>query len=652
MDADACVAVLWHVMQWRFADLPVRTKFMVTLGIPVLGMVLLIGKQVDGSLKRRRVMQYINTQADMIGLYSNVAHEVQKESAFSVGFLTGQPVTTLKLDVQYKRTDEVINALVDPALPLRPLAGERSAFDGLGIMRERVQERWITALQAARSYRGMAHTVLDELGRSGRLALDPETKDRMYAHLRLLNAKEALSEMRDLISIGYADHHLSREEMSELAGQVSNYETNIALFERDAPPEVLAEYRALYQGPDVNFMRSLIGSVKEHGEVDVLRIAPREWWELSLRSLDKLKAVEDHSLALIVKATAENSRDAEMRLLIVLIALFGVVGAVSIMGFMILRGVRNTVSEVSEAARSLAVGDVNATVPVGGNDEIGQMARSFNEMTTNIRSLASSAEAIGKGNYDTPVNVRGPQDVLGIALARMKENLKAARLRDDEQTGALQAEKVKLEQANQRIHVLIKEMHHRVKNNLQVVASLLRLQSGTFSEQRLQDAFEQSQNRVNAMALIHEKLYKGDELSTVDVAQYIHELFAELVRLNDVSDRITYETDIDAGLSFDLNTMVPLGLLLNELITNALKHAFEGRPEGNIRLELHRVEGNELDLVFTDDGVGMPLEKLQPDGTTLGSTLIESLVDQLNGRMTVDADKTGTSYHIRFRSRT
>ena len=97
------------------------------------------------------------------------------------------------------------------------------------------------------------------------------------------------------------------------------------------------------------------------------------------------------------------------------------------------------------------MGDISAEVPVNSTDEIGQMALSFNGMIDNIRSLARSAEAIGKGNYDTPVNVRGPQDVLGIALTRMKENLKAARLRDNEQTRALQAEKAKLEQANERI---------------------------------------------------------------------------------------------------------------------------------------------------------------------------------------------------------
>ncbi|MEO8589581.1 MAG: nitrate- and nitrite sensing domain-containing protein [Flavobacteriales bacterium] len=635
-------------MQWRFADLPVRTKFMVTLGIPVLGMVLLIGKQVDGSIKRRNVMSYINEQSGLIGLYANVLHELQKEGALSVGYLTGQAVNPMKLSIQYAHSDAAITVLSDRVRAKDPAIPESMPFDGLGILRQRVTGRQTDARAASRAYRAMDSALLDELGRIGKLALDPETKDRMYAHLRLLNAKEALSAVRDRLSIGYSDDHLRDDEMAELSEQVSAYETNMLLFERDAPPEVLGTYRDVFQGPDVNFMRSLIGTVKERRSLDS-GIAPREWWELSLLSLDKLKEVEDHSLSLILENTASNSSGATVRLLIVLAALIGVVGAVMVMGFVILRGVRNTVNEVGHAARYLAMGDISAKVPVNTTDEIGQMALSFNDMIDNIRSLASSAESIGKGDYNTTVKVRGPQDVLGIALSRMKENLKAARLRDDEQTSALQSEKAKLEVANERIHVLIKEMHHRVKNNLQVVASLLRLQAGTIADERLQEAFQQSQSRVTSMALIHEKLYKGDELTTLDVGLYIHELFSELVRMNDVHDRIRYNTDIDVGLAFDLNTMVPLGLLLNELITNSFKHAFRGRNEGLIVLALHRAENDSFDLAYTDDGVGMPIEKMQTDGATLGVTLIESLVEQLNGRMTVDGSSGGTRYHIRFK---
>lgn len=636
-------------MRWRFVDLPVRTKFMITLGIPVMGMVLLIGKQVDSSIKRLEVMDYVNEQSGLIGQFAEVIHELQRESALSVGYLTGKPVTTLKLSVQHQRTDASIAALRDPSHPHDPRLLGGLPVDGLNILRTRVSEQRIDAVAAGREYGTMDQRLLDEMGRIVRTGLDPETQSWMYAHQRLLNAKQALCMVRDRLSIG-SRGVMSESDQGEINDLISQYETNLLLFERDAQPQVLSAYRELFQGPDVNFLRALIGTVKERRTADPLGIAPRQWWELSLQALEKLKAVEDRSLGLIRESTAANSRSAEFRLFVVLAALIGVVGAVTIMGFLIMRGIRNTVNEVTHAARSLAMGDIRGKVPVSSSDEIGQMAHSFNGMIDNIRSQANSAEAIGKGNYDTPVPVLGRQDVLGLALSRMRENLKAARIRENEQTAALQAEKQKLEQANERITVLIKEMHHRVKNNLQVIASLLRLQSGTIADERLHHAFEQSQSRVTSMALIHEKLYKGDELAMVDVALYIQELFADLVRVNDVDDRIAYHTNIDKDLAFDLNTMVPLGLLLNELITNSFKHAFHGRGSGHIDLAITDAKEGGYDLFYSDDGVGIPLDKIQSDGATLGVSLIESLVEQLNGRMTVEGGAHGTRYHIRFRT--
>jgi two-component sensor histidine kinase/HAMP domain-containing protein len=638
-------------MSWRFADLPVRTKFMFTLGIPVMGMVLLIGKQVDSNIKRHSVYSYIQGQSERIGLYATVMHEVRRESAFAVARLSGWPVTDHELHKEWARTDSAVAALRAPGPEDMPTVVEESVFNGLGLVRERVAAGTITVPAVIRTYEAMDNAILEELGRLQQLALDPETKDRVYAHLRLLHAKESLSGVHDQLIGRFGNGSTGEEDPTELWEQVSQYETNMVLFERLAPADVMNTYRARFQGPDVNFLRSVIGTVKERGALDQAALNGQDWWALAMGALEKLKDVEDHSLAMIVSNTAENARSARIRLIIVLAALVGVVGAVLVMGVVIMRSLQNTVSGVTRAAQAIAVGDVSAHAPVNSNDEIGQMAISFNEMIDNIRSLASSADAIGKGNYDTVVNVRGPKDVLGIALSRMKENLRAARIRSEEQTLALKEEKARLEQANERIQVLIKEMHHRVKNNLQVIASLLRLQAGSIADERLQYAFDQSQNRVTSMALIHERLYRGDELAMVEVGPYLHELFAELVRLNDVSDRIQYGTDLDDDLAFGLNVMVPLGLLFNELITNSLKHAFVGRNGGRIDLALHRVDADTFDLFYKDDGVGMTVEQQQGSETTLGFSLIESLVEQLNGRMSVSGDATGTRYHIRFKAK-
>ena len=638
-------------MRWRFADLPVRTKLLITLDIPVLGLVLLIGKQVDGSLKRRDVLGYVRKQSGNIRLLGDMADALQEEGALSVAWLEGLEGNSQRLELRRTTTDDLRARLSDPALNLESELRPGTTLGLLDVLRERVSGKRIPAAEAEIEYRRMSERQIGHLSRIFRQAMDAETNEKIFAHLGLLTAKQALNDLRTRMTRALTADTIPPSQYGELAERVAQYETNTLLFQRDAPEQVRALYQEVFKGDDVNYVRTMIGTVREKRSLAGVRTTPQEWWDLSSLAVDRLRTVERGSIDGIIAATAANSRFAERRLFIVILALLGVVGAVTVMAYVVLRGIKSTVDEMTAATSALVIGDVGGHVPVNGNDEIGQMARTFNQMIDNVRSLAASADAIGKGNYDTPVPVRGGKDLLGNALARMRDNLKAARDRDLEQNQALQMEKDKLERANDRIHVLLKEIHHRVKNNLQVVASLLRLQSETIEDEQLRQVFGQSQSRVASMALIHEKLYKGDDLVQLDIGQYLEELFAELVRLNDVRDTIKHHTTIDAGLTLDLDTMVPLGLVLNELITNSFKHAFTDREHGLIDLRITRVNERDFDLLYSDDGVGMPAEKLADDGATLGVGLINSLVEQMNGFLTVESDAGGTRYHVRFKAK-
>ena len=636
-------------MNWRFADLPIRTKFLITLGIPVAGLVLLIGKQVDSSLKRSDVLGYVSKQARNIRMIGDVMDGLQQESAVTMAVLDG--VLTNEQQIQFARvkSDEYIARLNDPGLAIDPLLRPSDLLRPLGSYRKRIDVRSVSGDEAERSYRAMNNELLRSLGEVSKQAMDPGTNDKLFAHQSLLNAKNALNDIRTSILHAFATDVLSASDLGELNERISLYETSTVLFQRDASPDLLSYYRNTFQGPDVNFLRSMIGTVHEKRSITGLGITTKEWWQLTGRVTEKLRLVEERSIDSIIVASEGVSSAAQKRLFLVLVALLVVVGTVGVMAVVIMRGIRSTVSEVNDAASALARGDVRARVPVNSKDEVGHMAGSFNLMIEAIRSLSASADAIGKGNYNTPVIVRGEQDVLGLSLTRMRDNLKSARERDMEHNRVLQEEKEKLEKANQRIQTLIREIHHRVKNNLQVVASMLRLQSGNIQDEHLQQVFAQSQSRVASMALIHEKLYKGDDLAQVDLSQYIKDLFAELVQLNKVRETIRYRTAIDPDLVLDLDTMVPLGLILNELITNSFKHAFTEGQEGFINLRIHRADDERFDLHYSDNGTGIPPEKLNTDTGTLGHSLIESLVEQLDGFMTLDSDHTGTRYHIRFR---
>ena len=210
-----------------------------------------------------------------------------------------------------------------------------------------------------------------------------------------------------------------------------------------------------------------------------------------------------------------------------------------------------------------------------------------------------------------------------------------------------------------------KEIHHRIKNNLQVISSLLDLQADKFEDENVREAFRESQSRVLSMSLIHEELYKGEGTDTLDFSAYLQKLAENLFQTYSLSSQnIRLYVDLEENASFNMDTVVPLGIIINELVSNSLKHAFQGRDRGEIRIKLRREENgkciNSIEdgkgeccksisfiLTVSDDGIGIPesldLENLE----TLGFQLIASLVDQLDGELKLKRNN-GAEFTIRF----
>lgn len=182
---------------------------------------------------------------------------------------------------------------------------------------------------------------------------------------------------------------------------------------------------------------------------------------------------------------------------------------------------------------------------------------------------------------------------------------------------------------------LLKEIHHRVKNNLQMVSSLLSLQSRYVTDDTAIAALKMGNSRVRSMALIHQKLYMKDTVSTqIQAGEYLHQLFEELVaNLTHKTLELRTETDIE-DIDLDIDTLIPLGLITNELITNSLKYAFPDGEKGTLRLTLKKTAGSIL-LRLQDDGIGTDINPAE-DPESFGYLLINSLCDQLNGQLIVD----------------
>ncbi|MBI4806012.1 MAG: PAS domain S-box protein [Desulfovibrio sp.] len=193
--------------------------------------------------------------------------------------------------------------------------------------------------------------------------------------------------------------------------------------------------------------------------------------------------------------------------------------------------------------------------------------------------------------------------------------------------------------------VLLREIHHRVKNNLQVISSLLYLQADRVSDQESLDLFVESRNRISSMALVHEELYRSDNLSRVNIREYLQKLVPRLVSTFCGGRSIGCTVDVQ-DVSLIIDQAIPFGLILNELVTNSAKHAFNGRGSGKIGVFVKRVDGN-IQADVTDDGVGLPAG-FDINGTqTLGMQLVVQLARQLRGELQVGTD-TGTLFSLVF----
>ncbi len=196
--------------------------------------------------------------------------------------------------------------------------------------------------------------------------------------------------------------------------------------------------------------------------------------------------------------------------------------------------------------------------------------------------------------------------------------------------------------------ILLKEIHHRVKNNLQIVSSLLNLQTSYIDDDNVAlDLIKGSQNRIKSMAMIHEKLYQSKNFSHIQFDNYIEKLISDLFYSYATTKNIDPVIDVEA-VELNIENAIPCGLIINELISNSLKYAFPNQRNGKIYVSLKKHDG-EYDLTVGDDGIGFPdtLDYTKTD--TLGLKLVTSLVDQINGKMSLDRSH-GTRFNIKFKA--
>ena len=231
-----------------------------------------------------------------------------------------------------------------------------------------------------------------------------------------------------------------------------------------------------------------------------------------------------------------------------------------------------------------------------------------------------------------------------LELRRTNNAVKIKELKILDANKKLKNKQRKLEQSLQEKKVLLKEIHHRVKNNMQIISSLLSLQRGCVEGDETINVLRDSQGRVRSMAMIHENLYQSPTLSNINFKNYIKELVKVILISYGCRDiEIMLEVE---NIRLDIDTAIPCGLIINELVTNSVKYAFpQGKGVINIKLKSFQ---DELELIIADNGIGLPLDFDYNKINTLGLQLVDSLVKQLNGQITIESN-LGSEFKMKFK---
>lgn len=229
--------------------------------------------------------------------------------------------------------------------------------------------------------------------------------------------------------------------------------------------------------------------------------------------------------------------------------------------------------------------------------------------------------------------------MLGYIIHQFKQTKEHAELKYRRANDELSDEKRIVEQQNAENTVLIQEIHHRVKNNLQVITSLLRIQSGQLNSEEARRSFQDAINRIMTMALIHQKMYQGEKLAEIDLEDYLQSLVNDLIESNHQDVKIDLNINVQVE-QVDQRSLVPLALIINELVTNSLKHGFDSGNTGVIQISILKGEDGLTKMKYSDDGVWK-----EPNGElTLGMQLIDAFTEQLDGEYEFERKDNNSRY--------
>ncbi len=324
---------------------------------------------------------------------------------------------------------------------------------------------------------------------------------------------------------------------------------------------------------------------------------------------------------------------------------------ITISAVFISRTFSRPIKEVSKAALRISHGDLKSIqIKYGPRDEIGDLVDAFNKMTADLNATTVSRDSLAK----EVVKRKSAEEELKRHRDHLEELVRERTTELDKANEQLRQEIEERKQAEDKIKtslkekvVLLGEIHHRVKNNLQVISSLLDMSSMRTHDQQAIDLFEDARNKIDSMALIHSQLYRSESFDKIEMASYIRELIIYLSEIYAEKKKITPVLRLSC-IYLSITKAIPCAIVLNELISNAFKHAFRDSEEGTLKISMRSSAGDTIIIRVKDDGMGIKdgVDIYKTD--SLGLKLVRNLVqEQLKGEIRVERDR-GTEFIMEF----
>ena len=297
-----------------------------------------------------------------------------------------------------------------------------------------------------------------------------------------------------------------------------------------------------------------------------------------------------------------------------------------------------SIQKVAETKPDLVLMDIVLKGDIDGIEAAGQIRDRFNIPVVFVTAHGEE-NIFQRARKTKPVSyiLKPLQDVqFSIAIDRVVDRIIERKQAEDKIKASLREKEV-----------LLKEIHHRVKNNLQVISSLVDLQISDSTDAQVLQILKEIQNRIQSMALIHEELHQSEDMARINFGEYIQSLTAYLYQTYGAQlAGITLKSNVD-DIFLDIDTAMPCGLIVNELVSNSLKYAFTEELRGEIRIDFHSDTDNHLTLTVSDNGVGFPQDLDFRKTKSLGLRLVVMLTEQLDGTIKLDRSD-GTKFEITF----